>query len=212
MECDQCHSIETQFDYKVVARKVRLYHLNGLKKESKILIDALTDLGVEGHTLLDVGGGFGVLEFELLKAGVSIATNVETSSAYIDAAKNEIVRQVLLDQITIIHGDFVSVKHKVSPADIVTLDKVICCYEDVVSLVETSVEKANKLYGLIYPRNTWWVRAGVSIKNFIRKLKGNNFRMFVHPTLEVDRIIRENGLKMVFKKELIKWQIVVYAR
>ena len=212
MNCEQCQAIETQFDHEVAASKVRKYHQSGPQKESKILIDALIELGVEGYALLDVGGGFGVLEYELLKAGLSSATNVESSSAYLEEARSEAIRQAVLDRISLIHGNFVSVKHQISPADIVTLDKVICCYDDMVSLVSASVEKTTKLYGLIYPRDTWWVKVSIMVENLIRKIKGSNFRVIVHPASEIDRIVKDNGLKLAFCRNLIDWQIVIYTR
>ena len=110
------------------------------------------------------------------------------------------------------HGDFVAIAHEVPPADIVTLDKVICCYDDMESLVAKSVQKANKLYAVIYPRDTWWVKAGIAVENLVRKLKGSNFRVIVHPTRAVDRLIKENGMEKRFYRALIDWQIVVYAR
>jgi magnesium-protoporphyrin O-methyltransferase len=154
----------------------------------------------------------GVLEVELIKAGAFSATNVEASSAYIDAATQEASRQALSDQIQHIHGDFVDLAPDVPPADIVTLDKVVCCYDDMESLVRRSVEKATKLYGLIYPRDTRWVKLTIGIENLLRKLKGSDFRVIVHPTKEVDRLIREAGLRVLFQRELIDWQIVVYGR
>jgi 2-polyprenyl-3-methyl-5-hydroxy-6-metoxy-1,4-benzoquinol methylase len=212
MDCEKCNTIEAQFDKKVVTKKLHQYRLKGPKKETKILINALKSFGINGHTLLDVGGGFGGLAIELLKVGVISATNVEASSAYLDGAKTEATRHGFIDQISLIQDDFVSVANQIKPAEIVTLDKVICCYDDMISLVKASVEKAKKLYGVIYPRDTWWVKLVIGIENFIRKAQGNGFRVFVHPTQEVDRIVRENGLKRVFYRELIDWQIVVYAR
>jgi magnesium-protoporphyrin O-methyltransferase len=191
---------------------VRRYHEKGPKKETKILVEALLSEGVDGSSVLDVGGGLGVLEFELIKGGASSATNVEASSAYIDAAREEASRQALSDQIQHIHGDFVGLARDVPPADIVTLDKVLCCYDDMESLVRGSVEKAKRLYGLIYPRDMWWVKVSIGIENFLRKLKGNDFRVFVHPTREVDSLIKDAGLRVLFQRELIDWQIVVYGR
>jgi len=212
MDCCQCQLIETQFDRESVASKVRRYHEKGLKKETKILVEALIAHGVEGSSILDVGGGLGALEFELIKAGASNATNVEASSAYVDTATEEASRQGLSAQIQHIHGNFVDVARDVPPADIVTLDKVICCYDDMDSLVSTSVEKAKQLYAVIYPRDRWWVKAAIRIENLLRRLRGSDFRVIVHPTREVDRIIKDNGMKVLFYDRLIDWQIVVYGR
>jgi magnesium-protoporphyrin O-methyltransferase len=212
MDCCQCQLIETQFDRELVAGKVRRYHEKGLKKETQILVEALIAQGVEGSSILDVGGGLGALEFELIKAGAFSATNVEASSAYVDAATEEASRQGRSAQIQHIHGNFVDVARDVLPADIVTLDKVICCYDNMDSLVSTSVEKAKQLYGVIYPRDRWWVKVAIGIENLLRRLRGSDFRVIVHPTREVDRIIKDNGMKVLFYDKLIDWQIVVYGR
>ncbi|MEJ2094596.1 MAG: hypothetical protein P8X93_05375 [Gammaproteobacteria bacterium] len=212
MNCEKCNAIEAQFDQKVVTKKLRQYHLKGPNRESKILINALKSFDINGYSLLDIGGGIGSIDIELLKAGVISATNVEASSAYLKEAETEATKQGYTDQISLIQGDFVSVENQIKPAEIVTLDKVICCYDDMVSLVKASVEKAKNLYGVIYPRDTWWIKIVVGIENFIQRIKGTSFRVFVHPTIQVDRIVRENGMKRVFYRKLIDWQIVVYAR
>ena len=109
MDCCQCDLIERHFDRETVAKKVERYRTQGLKKETEILVDALLAEGVEGRSLLDVGGGLGALEFELLKAGSSQVTNVEASSAYIEAAKAESSRQGFSGRVSHIHGDFVAI-------------------------------------------------------------------------------------------------------
>jgi 2-polyprenyl-3-methyl-5-hydroxy-6-metoxy-1,4-benzoquinol methylase len=212
MDCCRCQLIETQFDREVAESKVRGYHEKGPQKETRILVEALLLEGVDGSSMLDVGGGIGVLEFELIKAGAASAINVEASSAYVDAAREEASRQGLSAQIQHIHGDFVDLAPDVPPADIVTLDKVVCCYDDMQSLVRGSVAKATKLYGLIYPRDNWWVKVAIGIKNLYRRLRGNDFRVIVHPTKEVDRLVKEAGMKVLFHRELIDWQVVVYGR
>ena len=68
------------------------------------------------------------------------------------------------------------------------------------------------MYGLIYPRDTWWVKAVTMVENFLWEIKGSNFRVYVHPSSEIDHIVRDNGLKLVFSRKLIDWEIVLYAR
>ena len=36
------------------------------------------------------------------------------------------------------------------------IDKVICCYPDMVTLVRASARKATLLYGIVIPRDTAW--------------------------------------------------------
>jgi hypothetical protein len=79
-------------------------------------------------------------------------------------------------------------------------------------LIKLSCNKTLKLLGLIYPRDTWWGRAAIGLENLMRKIKGNTFRVFVYPTETVDALIKESGLKRIFQKELMVWQIVIYSR
>jgi magnesium-protoporphyrin O-methyltransferase len=177
-----------------------------------MLIDAIAAEGVVGKTLLDIGGGVGMIQHELLKAGAGEATSVDGSSAFIDAAKEEAQRQGHADRLRQHHGDFVDLAPEIGSADIVTLDRVICCYHDVERLVALSSERATRLYGLVYPRENWAVKAGLRLFNLVLSLRRSPFRVFVHPTATVDAVVRRSGLRRrVYRKTLI-WQVVVYAR
>jgi magnesium-protoporphyrin O-methyltransferase len=115
-------------------------------------------------------------------------------------------------RITYLHGDFVSLAASIPEADIVTLDRVICCYDDVQALVSLSASKARKLYGVVYPRSTWWVRLSFFIENMGFQLHRSPFRAFVHPSRLVDRLIRDAGLSLVYQRNTSVWQVVVYQR
>jgi Methyltransferase small domain len=89
----QCQGIETQFDSREAAQKLAGCHKNGPAGTTRLLLAALKEAGVEGSTLLDIGGGIGVIQMELLKRRVSRAVNVEASTAYIEASQR-VVRSV----------------------------------------------------------------------------------------------------------------------
>lgn len=212
MNCCQCQAIETRFNQKRAAQKLKQYRQQGPEKTTRMLIDALRAEGVKGMTLLDIGGGVGAIQHELLRAGAVSATNVEASTAYISAAKEEAKSQGHAARMSHYHGNFIDLAANIPSADIVTLDRVICCYHDMHRLVELSVAKTGKLYGLVYPRDIWWVNCGFAFENFTLWLQRNPFRMFVHPTEEVDAIARSHGLQPRFHQEAGMWQVVVYGR
>ena len=212
MECCQCQAIEERFDREKAAKKVRDYRRGGLKTESQILVDALVRQGIKGYSLLDVGGGIGALAIELIKRGAGQATINEASTAYLEAAVAEAERQGLADQITLVHGNIVAMADELAAADIVTLDKVVCCYEDMPGLVEASLARARKLYGLVYPLDNWLMKVGFGFDNLISRLQGSDFRVFVYPTKEVDGLIQRNGFQMRSRQTRSGWQIVVYGR
>jgi magnesium-protoporphyrin O-methyltransferase len=65
------------FSEKNAAGEAKRYRRKGLDGTSKRIFDFIRERGVEGKTLLEVGGGVGAIEIELLKAGMARAINVE---------------------------------------------------------------------------------------------------------------------------------------
>jgi magnesium-protoporphyrin O-methyltransferase len=162
--------------------------------------------------VLDIGGGAGVVHHELLRAGAARATDVDASSAYLAAARAESERQGHAARVTYLHGDFVALAPTIAPADIVALDRVVCCYPDMPALVGAAADRAQRLLGLVYPRDVWWVRAGVRATNLGLALQRSAFRVFCHPSAAVDAAIRQAGLALRLQQNRGPWQVVVYAR
>jgi predicted TPR repeat methyltransferase len=212
MDCCQCKGIETLFNEKEAKNQLRAYRRDGPAKTTRMLIEALKAEGTQGATLLDIGGGVGAIQNELLRAGVERAFGVEASAAYVKAAQEEAERQGHAGRVSYHHANFVDLAPQIPPADIVTLDRVICCYHDMQALVGLSVAKAGTLYGLVYPRDTWWTRAAVSIGNLYFRVVRNPYRAYIHHTQAVDTLVRGNGLQQRFYKTSGPWQVVVYAR
>lgn len=191
---------------------MKAYRKDGPAKTTRMLIEALEAEGIESTTLLDIGGGVGAIQHELLRAGVERATGVDASTAYVKAAQEEAEHQGHSNRITYHHGNFVDLAPQIAPADIVTLDRVICCYHDMQTLVGLSVAKAGRLYDLVYPRDTWWLRVAIHIANLYFRVARNPFRTFIHPTQAVDALVRSIGFEQRFYKTSGLWQVVVYAR
>jgi len=212
MTCCQCQGIERLFDRREALRKLRAYARHGPDRTTRLLLDAMKAESIEGATLLDIGGGIGVTQLELLSAGLRSATDVDASSAYLDVAREEAQRRGHGDRVTYHHGDFVALAEKIDPADIVTLDRVICCYHDMPALVEASAAKARRLYGVVYPRDAWWTRCFSASENMVFRLRCHPYRSFIHPTRLVDTLVRGAGLERRNLHQGAFWQVVLYAR
>jgi len=212
MTCTHCQGIEELFSEKYVAGELKRYRRRGPDKTTRILIEALKEAEIDGLTLLDIGGGLGAIQHEMLSAGVQRATDVDASNAYINAAKAETARRGYAGQVDYQHGNFVDLATDVPSADIVTLNRVICCYPDMKKLVGLSVARAGKLYGLVFPRNTWWMKVWLVLQTFFLKLKRSHFRTYLHSTEAVEELVHNHGFKRRFYKRTFTWQIIVYAR
>ena len=211
MVCSQCKGIESFFDRREADRKLRRYRKSGPGKSTRMLIDAIKEHSVDGKTLLDIGGGVGAVQHELLKAGAAEATCVEASTAYINASSEEATRQGHGDRVTFHQGDFIDVAPSLQPAHIVALDRVICCYHDVERLVGLSSGLATEVYGLVYPRGNWALKAAFRLFNIALWLRRSPFRIFIHPDSVVDAAIRGKGLQRRFYRKTLLWQVVVYG-
>jgi len=212
MNCCQCQGIEELFSEEYVARELKRYRRRGPDKTTLMLIEALKEVDVRGLTLLDIGGGLGAIQHEMLRAGVQHATDIDASNAYISAAKAETTRRGFAERVNYRHGNFVDLAENISPADIVTLDRVICCYPDMQKLVNLSVAKAGKYYGLVFPREDWWMKVWHVFQSVYLRLTNSRFRTFLHPTKAVEELVREHGFKRHFYRRTFVWQVVVYAR
>jgi len=212
MDCCQVAGIENYMDSKMAEKELSHYRKKGPDKTTLRLLDFLQKVGVRDLTLLDIGGGIGALQHELFKSGIKEATSVDASSAYLEAARNESEYQGTQERLMQQHGDFVELAEEVGKADIVTLDRVICCYDDMERLVGLSAERALKYYGVVYPKDNILVKVLTWIENHYYRLKRTQFRAFTHSNSAIDGVIREAGLERIFSQSTLYWQVQVYRR
>jgi len=212
MGCCQCQGIENMFDKKAAKRALKRYLKKGPSKTTEMLLKAIHKTEVKGLDFLDIGGGIGAIQYDLIKAGASSGTSIEASPAYTDLVKDEIHKNNLAEIIDFKHGDFAAIASDVDSADIVTLDKVICCYDDMSELVRLSSKLSRKIYAVIYPRDVWWTKLALPFINFYPIIKGSPFRVFIHPTKKVEEIIIRNGLKRDYYATTLFWQVAIFTQ
>lgn len=208
-----CDRIGSRFDGAYAAEKLARYRSTGPDPSTRALLDAITAEDVRGKTLLDIGGGVGAVQHELLKRGVVSVQEVEASTAYVAACRAEAERQGHEGRITHLSGDFGSVAHDVEPADIVTLDRSVCCWHDALTLIDQSADRARWLYGLVYPRDVWWVRHGWRHLSNLRQIrKRSDLRLSTPRASKVEAILASHGLHLRHHAEVGVWQVAVFAK
>jgi magnesium-protoporphyrin O-methyltransferase len=204
--------IEDMFNEKRAALELRQYRKHGPGKTSRLLVESIVAEGVKGQTVLDIGGGLGAVHLELLSAGAREAVDVDASAGYLKAAKQEAERQGVAGRIKHLHGNFVDLACEVAMADVVTLDRVICCYDDAQSLLDSSAAKARSILGLVYPIDSGVMKIARGLLNFLLRALRRRFRIFVHSSAQVDAIAGSHGfLKRTYHKRGM-WQVVVYTK
>src|SRR5512146_3017376 len=210
VSCCECEGIATQFGRATARRELKRFRRRGPSHTTQLLIDDIRAAGIAGGSLLDIGGGVGAIHHTWLEAGAREAVHVDVSPDYIAAAQDEARRRGHADRLRFVRGDFVEVADELPGADVVTLDRVICCYPDMDLLVGNAARKARRLFGAVYPRDAWWVRSVVRTINLILRVRRTAIRVFVHSPAAIDAVLRSNGLEQATVHRTAVWQGVLY--
>ncbi len=203
---------ERFFGPRLARRDARRYRKRGLDDTARRLVDELSARGVSG-TSLEVGGGVGAIELELLKHGVVRATIVELSHGY-DEEATALAREARVEErIERFHGDFAQQEALVDPADVVVMHKVVCCYPDPEKLVGAAASHSRRLLALSLPRDdAWWLRVAVRVANVWFRLIGG-IETFLHEPARVVAIAERAGLRAVLHERSGRiWRVAVFER
>jgi SAM-dependent methyltransferase len=202
---------ERQFGEKRATQDLAHYRAKGPGPTTRLLLAGLAQAGPPRGRLLDVGSGVGALTFELLDLGMTSAVGVDLSSAYVTAAAAEADRRGRSDATRFLQGDFLDVVSQLPAADVVMLDRVVCCYPDYQRLLDESLRRAGRHVGISYPRDVWYVRTWVGLQNAGRRLRGNPFRTFVHSASRMENVIRRTGFDLLSRTRTRTWCADVYG-
>ena len=211
--CCRYPDFDRLFDEPGVRRDLADYRHRGAQGATSELIEAIRAEGaeaLEGAEVLDIGGGVGVIGHELVASGAGRLTAIDLSDNYLAAARDEAADRGYIDRADFRFGDFVELAPELDDADVVTLDRVLCCYSDWAALVGASTAKARRLYGVVYPVDRPWTRAASVLGNVVLRVFRSDFRFHVHPDRAVDRLIRSAGFERRYRRGGLIWQTVLY--
>ena len=212
MPCNCCEVTDHAFSESEAKAELRNYRRRGPMNQTKLILAAIRSLRLKDANLLDIGGGIGAIHHELLRDVARQATHVDASSAYLREAKQESARRGNSERVDFIHADFTDIARDIPKADIVTLDRVVCCYPDFRGLLTAAAEHSQKALALTYPRETWYVQFALQIANFFQKLRNDPFRVFLHPIAEMDALLEREGFKRVSLRRLFVWEMALYQK
>ena len=203
---------DQQFNQRKVAQELKRYREKGPGPTTRLLADGIAQSSALSGTVLDVGSGIGALTLVLLERGAANAIAVDASTAYVDVAREEAGRRGQTDAIQFVHADFVERASQLPSANVVALDRVVCCYPSWEPLLDAALGHAERCLALSYPRDAWYVRLGMRLENGQRWLARNSFRTFVHPIPKIEQTIRRAGFGLSSRRETWMWSVDVYLR
>lgn len=208
--CAHCQDAENFFTERTARRDLRRYRRKGPAPATRLLLRQLAHEPLDGAVLLDIGGGIGAIQHELMTAGLSRAIHVDASNAYLRASQAEAARRGHRHRTEYHFGDYAELADALPDADLVTLDRVVCCYPDMPRLVAASARRARRLLALSYPRPHPIMRCALAVVNLWRRLRGSRFRTYLHHPEAIDAEIRRCGFRPTARARTFLWEIALY--
>jgi magnesium-protoporphyrin O-methyltransferase len=200
------------FSERSARAEAKRYRRKGLDSTSRRIVDLLKAQGVSGRTVLEVGGGIGAIQIELLKAGAARATSIELTPTYEEAAIALLREAGLEDRVDRHVMDFAEAAGAVGAADIVVLNRVICCYHDMPKLAGVAADHAREVLALSFPREGWFTRFGISFMDLGLRIFRREFQVFYHPPKRILATCEQHGLKTIVNRPGLAWTVAALRR
>lgn len=212
MSCCNPRGCDAFFTPRLARRAATRYREKGLDKTARRIVAFLEQHGIEGATVLEVGGGVGELQIELLRRGAASAVNLELSPAY-DEEAARLLREAGVEARAERHlRDLAADPDGVEPADVVVLHRVVCCYPDYQRLLGAAAEHARRLLVFSYPPRNGVSRLLIAAQNLFFRLRRKEFRTFAHPPARMLAVVEERGLRRAYAHYPLVWQIAGFER
>jgi len=170
------------------------------------------DRGIDGASVLEIGGGVGQVQVELLRRGAARAVNLELATSYQAEAAQLLERSCLGGRVERRFLDIAHAPGEVEPADVVLLHRVVCCYPDYERLLAAAGSKAGRLLVFSHPPRNAATRSILWLNNLGRRLKGDSFRSFAHPPQEMVAVLEDAGLRATYRWRGLGWCVVGLQR
>ena len=204
---------EEVFDDRFARKTARRYRRKGLTPTERRIVSFISSTGVEGATVLEVGGGVGAIQLELLARGAARAINLELSSAYEAEAARLIEEAGVRGKITRVLGvDLAVTPGNTDVADVVVLHRVVCCYPDYEQLLGAAADRARRTIVFSHPPRTLIRRALVAIENLQLRLSHRTYRGFIHSPSAMIDTLRRHGFEPALRHNGRSWCVVGATR
>jgi 2-polyprenyl-3-methyl-5-hydroxy-6-metoxy-1,4-benzoquinol methylase len=210
--CCEPQGYDDVFGTRFARRLARRYRKRGLDATEQRIVDYCLRSGVEGASVLEIGGGVGEIQLELLRNGAAEATNLELVDAYDEQAHRLAAAAGLTDRMRRRLLDIAATPEQVEPADIVVLHRVVCCYPDYPRLLAAAADHARRILVFSHPPRNALAVAALATENTWFRLTGKAFRTFVHPPAEMLEVLHARGLRTTYTHPGRVWQVVGLER
>jgi magnesium-protoporphyrin O-methyltransferase len=210
--CCSARGCDEFFTSRMARRAAERYRKNGVDKTAKRMLAFLEEQGIEGATVLEIGGGVGEIQIELLKRGAARTVNLELSPGYDEEAMRLMHEADVQGRAGRRLHDIAADPESVEPADVVVLHRVVCCYPDYERLLGAAADHARRLLVFSYPPRNVLSRLLLGAQNLLFRLQRKEFRAFTHPPERMLAVVEERGLLLAYAHRPLVWQVAGFQR
>lgn len=201
------------FTEEVSRKEADRYRKRGLAPRSKKLLRRLeSSVPIQSRSALEIGMGAGALTIEMLRRGARAVTGVDAVPAQVAAARGLAADYNVADRAEFLLGDFADISLQVAQADVVLMDRVICCYPDWFHFLSSAADHANVAIALTYPRDTWWFRIVNRAMDVWWMLQRSDFRFHIHPIPQMHGLLKSKGFRLQQVTTFFWWEILIATR
>jgi 16S rRNA G966 N2-methylase RsmD len=200
------------FGTRFARRGARRYRRHGLDKAAQHIVEFLQHRGLDGATVLEVGGGNGEIQLELLAHGAERTVNLELSAGYEREAARLAREAGVAERVERRLHDIAVDPAQVEPADVVVLHRVVCCYPDYERLLAAAADHARRLLVFSHPPRNAISRAVIAAQNAAFALLRREFRAFAHPPAAMLAVLERHGLRPAATYRTVPWTVVGLER
>jgi magnesium-protoporphyrin O-methyltransferase len=210
--CCRAGPCEEVFGARSAAWDLRRYRRSGPGRLERRMLAAVPAASLPGARVLEIGGGIGALQAELLLAGASQGEVIELVAAY-EPYANELAELLgLAGRTSFRTADVLSDPDAAEPADIVLLNRVICCSADGLELTAAAARLTRGMLLLSFPRDTRLIRWLSRVQDALFRLFKRKFRFYVRPEHRIAAAAESQGLMLVRRERNLVWEYLAFRR
>jgi magnesium-protoporphyrin O-methyltransferase len=200
------------FDRRFADHRARRYRRKGLDPSQLRMVEFLESVGVAGRSVLEIGGGVGELQLDLLERGATTATNVELVESYDGPAADLAAEAGVTDRVHRVIGDVAVDPDLVPPADLVVLHRVVCCYPDAEALLSAAGRLTTRALVLTHPPYSPVARGLTRVINLGQRVMGREYRAFDHDPDLMTSVLQGEGLRVTHRRSGLVWHVLGAVR
>lgn len=212
-DCCRAVPCEEIFGSRTAEGDLNEYLNHGLGKfEERMLAAIPGDSVSSARRVLEIGGGIGAIQAELLLRGAASGEVIELVRAYEPFAQRLATKLGIGDRTAFRVADVIDDPRQAEAADVVVMNRVVCCSADGVQLTSVAAGLTRGVLALSYPRSLPILRWAERLQEPLARLFRRRYRFYIHDTAAIRHAATSTGMSLMATGHGMFWEFSVFGR